>query len=444
MKRGDHYGVVGLGKTGVSCTRFLLSQGVRVSIMEENLENAALPQFQQEPNVSLYHQAFTPAQLQGMTGVIVSPGVPLTKPMFDDCRQQQIPLIGDIDLFAQHFPGKIIAITGSNGKSTVTAWVGEILRAAGKETVVAGNIGSPVMESLPSHAEYAVLELSSYQLELTEIIAPAVATILNITPDHLDRYPSYAAYVAAKQRIFNRCKIAVVNGKDAQTIPQDTQMRQCVFNKHPPAGGEYGLLQEGSQRFLAKGTEKLMPVTELTMSGEHNVENALAAFALTDQLGIAWPAIRKGLATFSGLPHRCQWVRTLNDVQYINDSKGTNVGATLAALEGIGHGLQGKVVLIAGGQGKGADFCSLQSAVANYCRAVFVFGEAKQVITEALKSTVPVQIVEDLAQAVQHAQRAAQPHDVVLLSPACASLDMFNNFMHRGDVYTQLVKELSA
>jgi len=438
------YAVVGLGKTGVASVRYLLEQDKDVFIVEENPNNPHLHDWDECPQVKVFQRELQREELKEVDAVVVSPGVPLTKFMFDECRSLNIPMMGDIDLFATTFPGKIIAVTGSNGKSTVTALLGEVLKAAGKETVVAGNIGVPVLEVLPTHAEYAVLELSSYQLELTQCLSPEIATILNITPDHLDRYVNFEAYANAKHRIFQRARCALVNKEDGHTIPKEEGLKYIVWTSQTPEENEYGLLRKNNETFLAKGNSPLMSVKALKITGEHNWQNALAAFAMADALGIPWKAIEKGLSSFPGLPHRCQWVRTLKEVNYINDSKGTNVGATLAALDGLGRNLEGRILLLAGGQGKQADFSLLRDMVKQYCREVFLFGEDAGLLADALKNTVPLHHVRDLKNAVEEAAQCAEPKDVVLLSPACASFDMFENFMHRGDYFSQCVMELPS
>ncbi len=444
MQAGEHYCIVGLGKTGVACANYFLAQSCRLTIIEENPANPNLQQFQTNPAVNCYVELPAHELLETMNAVVVSPGVPLSKPMFAHFTKLGIPIMGDIDIFAEQFSGKIIAITGSNGKSTVTALLGEVLNAAGKKAIVAGNIGTPVLELLDTPADYAVLELSSYQLEITQAMAPTIAAILNISPDHLDRYPSFDAYVAAKQRIYNHCAMAITNADDERTWPQKHSMEQSRFAIAPDTVCDYGLIEENSEVFLARGQETLMSVSSLKIKGKHNWANALAVFAMSDALGIEWEAIVQGMMAFTGLAHRCQWVATINDVDWINDSKGTNVGATVAALEGIGSQIKGKIILLAGGQGKDADFKCLQSAVSQYCRHVIVFGEDKQLLQQALQQDVSMTVGNNFDEMISIAITTAQVGDVVLLSPACASFDMFENFIERGDVFCQKVKELTA
>ena len=287
------------------------------------------------------------------------------------------------------------------------------------------------------------MELSSFQLDVTESLCPTAATVLNITPDHLDRHHTIEAYIAAKQRVYHHAVSMVYNREDELTIP-DTQKTEQVtsFGLNPPSDGEWGLLQDQNDWYLAYGQIRILAVSDLRIKGRHNWANALAACALVHPLGIPFTVMREVLMTFSGLPHRSQWVRTLDAVDWINDSKGTNVGATQSAIAGIGGAISGKIVLIAGGQGKGADFRFLRDVVANHVRALVLLGQDADILETALSDLVPVKRIDTIEAAVQAARDIALSGDVVLLSPACASLDMFRDFNHRGQVFTDLVGKL--
>jgi UDP-N-acetylmuramoylalanine--D-glutamate ligase len=337
-----------------------------------------------------------------------------------------------------------VAITGTNGKSTVTTLVGEMAKAAGFRVAVAGNIGTPVLDLLDDEHQYDlwVLELSSFQLDLTFSLSPVVATILNVTPDHLDRHHTLEAYIQAKQRVYHRAKTALFNRDDRYTTPtnqDDFSQQRISFGQNSPTSGNWGLINQDNKIYLAKGNDCLLSAESLLIKGVHNWLNALASCALADAAGISIQHIIKVLKTFGGLPHRCQWVRTLDGVEWINDSKGTNVGATISAINGIGGSMQGKIVLIAGGQGKGADFHELAQPIADFVRSIVLIGEDADKMEAELAHVVPIVRASSLEGAVTIARTQAKPGDVVLLSPACASLDMFRDFNHRGDVFASSV-----
>jgi UDP-N-acetylmuramoylalanine--D-glutamate ligase len=336
-----------------------------------------------------------------------------------------------------------VAITGSNGKSTVTSLLGHMAQVAGKQVFVGGNLGTPVLEALrdPTYELY-VLELSSFQLETTDSLKPAAATILNITSDHMDRYGDFAAYKNAKQRIYRHASTAIYNREDAHTIPPATVKQHLSFGVHTPAVGEFGLIRKNNETFLAFGETVWLNTHEMKLRGQHNMANALAALALGHAMGLPKDAMLAALTTFQGLPHRSEWVGYFSGVDWYNDSKGTNVDATLATLTGLGAAHStGKIVLIAGGEGKGADFSVLAPAVQRYVRKAIVFGKDALQLAAALQSVCAITHVDSLQQAVLTAKQAAQTGDIVLLSPACASLDMFINFEHRGAEFVRLVKE---
>ena len=444
--------VVGLGKTGLSIARYLQRQKMPFVMFDTRAQPQGLTQFEADfPGVDVYLHVFPDTLYQQLGAIISSPGVPLDTAPFQHARELGIPIWGDIECFARVVSTPVVAITGTNGKSTVTSLVGAMAKAAGLSVAVAGNIGTPVLDRLDDGIYYDlwVLELSSFQLDLTESLTPSAATILNITPDHLDRHHTLAAYWAAKQRVYQGAFACLYNREDTQTIPDPAYVcyTGVVMKSYgldePPALGDWGLRSDTQGAYyLAQGENLVLPVASLRLKGRHNWLNALAACALSEVVGVPIDAMVTVLTEFSGLPHRCQWVRELEDVVWINDSKGTNVGATLSAIVGIGGSMQGKIVLIAGGQGKGADFTSLREAMATFVRSVILIGEDADKLEDALGEQVPMVRADSLESAVSLAHAHALAGDVVLLSPACASLDMFRDFNHRGDAFTAAVDAL--
>lgn len=444
--------ILGLGKTGHSIARFLTRRKLPFVVFDTRPSPAGLLEFKDEfPNVPVYLAECPDDVLAQLTNIISSPGVALEHPVIQRAMSMGLPVIGDIECLAREIDAPVIAITGTNGKSTVTTLVGEMAAAAGLSVAVAGNIGAPVLDLLDGdkHYDLWVLELSSFQLDLTYSLAPVAATILNISPDHLDRHHSLDAYIQAKQRIYPQAKFLLYNREDKLTFPLSNERGSCLasFGLDTPAvlpdgSNAWGIIIEGDTYYLANGQTKLMPVDDLKIKGQHNWANALAACALAQAAGIEWSHMIDVLQRFSGLPHRSQWVRTLDGIDWINDSKGTNIGATLSAISGIGAAMDGKIVLIAGGQGKGADFTELRASMATYVRSVVLIGQDADLIEQALVDAVPVVRAPSLDEAVKLAKVEAKSGDVVLLSPACASLDMFRDFNHRGEVFTAVVNSL--
>lgn len=444
------YLVAGLGKTGYSIARYLRRRNKPFVMFDTRTELDQLSDFRAEfPDVDVFLGTL-PDDLYGqLTEIICSPGVPYDAPCLQAAIARGIPIIGDIECLARDIDVPVIAITGTNGKSTVTTLVGEILKAAGFNVAVAGNIGLPVLDLLDNGTTYDVwvLELSSFQLDLVYSLAPIASTILNITPDHLDRHHSLAAYIEAKQRVYHHANLCLYNRDDHQTYPQlresdDSAPLIISQGLSVPLAEDWGLIAEGDVYYLAHGKEKLLAVDALKLKGRHNWQNVLAACALTATVGVKYQMMTAVLQTFAGLPHRCQWVRTLDGVEWINDSKGTNIGATVSAISGIGGSMQGKIVLIAGGQGKGADFTELRPSMVDYVRSVVLIGEDADKLEMALSDVVNVARATSLEAAVLVAKSLAKPGDVVLLSPACASLDMFRDFNHRGDSFVRAVGAL--
>jgi UDP-N-acetylmuramoylalanine--D-glutamate ligase len=441
------YLVVGLGQTGKSIASYLQRRKLPFIFYDTRKEVDNLALFKQQfPGVEIFLGDLPANVYPILKEIITSPGVALDIPVFIEAQRLGIPIIGDIECFAKEISAPIIAITGTNGKSTVTTLVGEIAKAAGLKVAVAGNIGLPVLDLLDDkeHYDLWVLELSSFQLDLTFSLAPLAATILNISPDHLDRHYSLEAYCSAKQRVYLRAQFKLYNRGDNQTYPRpDIGKTELVsFGLDAPTAGNWGIIFKDNAYFLAHNDSPFLMVDLLRLKGKHNWQNVLAACALTFAAGISIDVMLPVLKTFSGLTHRCQLVRTLGGVDWINDSKGTNIGATISAILGIGGAMQGKIILIAGGLGKGADFTELRIAVKNFVRAVILIGADAAKIEQAIKDITPVIHAPSLEQAVNLASSLTYPGDVVLLSPACASQDMFRDFNHRGEAFMSLVGEL--
>jgi UDP-N-acetylmuramoylalanine--D-glutamate ligase len=468
--------VVGLGLTGASCVRYLVAQGYDVSAIDSRAAPPNLADVQREfPDMPVHTGGFEKDWFKLADIIVVSPGISVHEPSIAAATADGREIVGDIELFARAVQGRanvgrsqhpasrdtgtsmygaggrapgataartpVLAVTGSNGKSTVTALVGAMCRAAGLDTRVGGNIGVPALSLLQtSEPNVYVLELSSFQLETTSSLNARAAAILNISADHMDRYRDILEYTDAKARIFRGDGVMVLNADDARVRGLSQSGRRTVrFSLAAPASDrDFGLRMHGREMWLARGNDDLMPTTQLRMPGRHNVANALAAMALTDALGIAREAQIDAARAFTGLPHRTELIAERDGIRWINDSKGTNVGATVAAL----NGMDAPVVLIAGGDGKGADFGELRDACARHARAVLLIGRDGPRIDAALSGAVATMYATDMRDAVRRAATTAHVGDVVLLSPACASFDMFRNYEHRGDVFRAAVQEL--
>lgn len=443
--------ILGLGATGLSAARWLARRGARLRVLDSRdrpPQAAALARLC--PEAQLLTGALAAAHFTDIDGVVISPGVPKDQPLLRAAVAQGLPLMGDVELFAQALPvgQKLLAITGSNGKSTVTTLAGDLCRAAGLSTVVAGNIGLPVLDALHeielsgAWPEVFVLELSSFQLETTRSLDATAATVLNISEDHLDRYGSLAEYAAAKARIFSGNGVQLLNRDDAATLAMARAGRRVwTFGADAPRQENDWGLAAAPVEWIAHGARRLLPVTELAILGRHNALNAMAALALVAALDVEEARVLPALREFRGLAHRVERVAEKSGVLYIDDSKGTNVGATVAALEGLGR----PAVLIAGGEGKGQDFTPLLPAVTAHCRAVLTIGRDASLIADALAmSGVQLEHCPSLEAAVSRAARLAQRGDAVLLSPACASFDMFRDYAHRSEVFIAAVNALSA
>jgi UDP-N-acetylmuramoylalanine--D-glutamate ligase len=436
--------VVGLGKSGLSVVRHLARRGLPFAVADTRANPPELATLAaQYPQVEVRCGELDVDFLCRASELIVSPGLPLSTPALQAAAARGVKLSGDIDLFAREAKAPIVAITGSNAKSTVTTLVGEMALAAGRRVAVGGNLGTPALDLLDDSVELYVLELSSFQLETTECLNAEVATCLNISEDHMDRYSGLPAYHQAKHRIFRGARQVVVNRDDLLSRPLPVEsVAVWTFGLGQPDFRGFGLRDEAGERCLAFQFEALMPVRELKIRGAHNQSNALAALALGHAVGLPFEAMLETLRRFAGLPHRCQWVGERGGVAYYDDSKATNVGAALAAIEGLGADIPGQLVLIAGGDGKGADFGPLRAPIGRYCRAVVLLGRDAPRLAEALQGAVALLPVASLDDAVKAAADVAQPGDAVLLSPACASLDMFRNFEERGRLFAAAVEAL--
>ena len=435
-----HTLIVGLGKTGLSIARYLSANDVSFAVMDTRAEPPSVDVLKSEfPEVECYFGGLSAEVMCSSQRMIVSPGIALATPEIEKARSLGIEVIGDIELFAREAKAPIVAITGSNGKTTVTTLLDLMAKEAGIKVATGGNIGMPALELLTQRkTELYVLELSSFQLETTESLRSKAASILNICEDHLDRYAGRLdLYAAAKAKIYKNCDIKIVNRDDTKVVNLASDSRAVTFGSGPTYQGHYGVLLDKGARWLAKGEEKLLNTVDMKVVGSHNEVNALAALALAEAAGIDKQACLEVLKSFEGLEHRTQWIGEHNGINWYNDSKGTNVGATVAALQG----LPGKTVLLAGGQGKGADFTPLADVVQKYARAVVLFGEDAELIALALKGDIPIVFAKDMSDAVQQAKCLANIGDNVLLSPACASFDMFANYEKRGHVFMETVRQ---
>lgn len=435
--------IVGLGKTGLSCARFLAAHGEEIAVTDSRERPPGLADLRTLlPDTAVFLGGFSEDALKHADRLVLSPGVAVTTPFITKARALGLPVMGDIELFAHYARAPVVGITGANGKSTVTTLVGLMAEWTGRQVRVGGNLGTPALDLIEQdEPELYVLELSSFQLEITDSLACVAATVLNLSPDHMDRYPDMKAYAAAKARIFHRCRTAVLNRDDPWVRGMTTHAKHRVsFGLDTPSVGQYGLTKYGAEEWLAKGAERLMPAAELALHGRHNLANALAALALGEAAGLPLEAMRGALREFRGLPHRMEYVATVEEVSYYDDSKGTNVGATLAAVQGVTRPL----VLIAGGDGKGQDFAPLADAIAGKARAVVLLGKDAGLIERAFKGKAEIRRVADMDAAVRAAAELAQAGDCVLLSPACSSLDMFENFEHRGRVFAAAVRRLAG
>lgn len=442
--------ILGMGLTGIASARFLAAQGQIVHVMDNRDIPPGLANVQalqrQYPQLSYCVGHFDSNRLRQAREVIISPGLALSHPDFAAAQAIGVPFVSEIELFARYVNAPVVAITGSNGKSTVTTLVAQMAKAAGLTVQVGGNLGIPAVALLQTPPpDLYVLELSSFQLECTYSLRPAAAVVLNLSADHMDRYPSLLAYAQAKARIYHTETINVINADDPQVVAMlPAGYPALSFSLHSQQA-TFCVCQHQHADWLARYADDhltpLLPVTDLLMSGQIMQANALAALALGEAVGLPMSAMLSALRHFHGLPHRCALVCRDQQVDWYNDSKGTNVGATVAAIQTLDR--PGRLVLIAGGDGKGADFTPLVPIAAQQLRACVTLGQDGDKIGALLQPLLPVQAAIDMTDAVQKARQLAQPGDAVLLSPACSSLDMFRNYEHRGEVFTAAVLALT-
>ena len=433
--------VVGLGLTGLSCVRHLVARGYDVTVVDTRAQPPQLDELRREFTRVAVHTGGLPAAIFGDPGLlVVSPGVSVKEPEIARAISRGAQAVGDIELFAREATAPVIAITGANGKSTVTALTGEMCRRAGLQTAVGGNIGVPALSLIEAPVpDVYVLELSSFQLETTHSLNARAATVLNITPDHMDRYRDIGEYAAAKARVFRGNGTMVLNADDALVMRlRQSERRAVSFSlRRPTNAQDYGLDEVRGETWLVHGTQPLTAAREVPLAGRHNLANVLAAMALAEAVGVTPEAACAAVREFKGLHHRTELVAERHGVRWYDDSKGTNVGATIAAL----NGMVAPVILIAGGDGKGQDFSELRPACTQHARAVVLIGRAAPLIEAALGDAVTIRRAKDMHEAVHLAAGLAQPGDVVLLSPACASFDMFRNYEHRAEVFRAAVRE---
>jgi UDP-N-acetylmuramoylalanine--D-glutamate ligase len=437
--------VLGLGDTGLSSVRWLAKRGARVRAADSREAPPALGAVRQaHPDVGIALGPFDAALVAGVDTIVASPGIALREPVLQAALARGVEVVGDVEIFAREAARMapapvVVGVTGTNGKSTVTALAAAMGTAAGRRSVAAGNIGLPVLDALEDGADFYAVELSSYQLETTASLRLEAATMLNLSQDHLDRYDSMEDYAAAKARIFRHCGRRVLNRDDGWSMKMSAG-RAVTFGLGVPAGErEWGL--DAARATLMHGRAPILPVDGMTMKGLHNAANALAAHALAASAGLEEAALARAIAEFPGLPHRVQLVAEAGGVRFYDDSKGTNVGASVAALEGFTV----PVVLIAGGDGKQQDFAPLAPAVAKRARAVVLIGRDAAQVERALADTgVPLVREATMEAAVAAAFGLAKEGDAVLLSPACASFDMFRNYGHRGQVFAAAARSIAS
>lgn len=450
--------VLGLGESGLAMARWLTRQGARVRVADSRAQPPGAQQLREVcPGVELICGPFSERLLGGVGRISLSPGLSVQEPLVQQARARGIHVCGEIELFVSALEAlgerqrcKLMAITGTNGKTTVTTLTGAMVDAAGRAAGVAGNISPAALDELMRRIDEHklpdvwVLELSSFQLETTARLGADAAAVLNLSDDHLDRHGSMVGYAAAKAGVFAGGAIQVLNRQDAFSMGMalSGQKRISFGLDAPPGAEDFGLIEHGGERWLARGTQALMPAVDVPLAGEHNLANVLAALALCAAIGLPMPPLLGAVQAFRGLPHRVERVaRRADGVVFYDDSKGTNVGATLAAIEGLGK----KIVLIAGGDGKGQNFAPLTRAFRAHVRSVVLIGkDGRRLAQETQRSEISCVYAESMEDAVLKADALAQPGDAVLLSPACASMDMFRNYAHRAEVFIAAVRQLSG
>jgi len=434
--------VVGLGKSGASAVRWLAAQGEAVAVTDSRAAPPGLDALRALGSAVVARLGgFDLELLDAADRIVLSPGVSRAEPIVREALARGLVVVGDVELFARAKRAPAVAITGTNGKSTVTTLVAAMAREAGRRVLAGGNLGEPALDLLAQPVpELYVLELSSFQLESTDSLALLAAAVLNVTPDHMDRYATLADYAAAKARIFAHAATAVVNLDDPAVAAMPRPGQRRVGFSIEGRDADFGLLESGGELKLARRGEPLLPLGALRLPGRHNAANALAALALGAEIGLELAPMLRTLERFDGLPHRGQLVAERRGVRYVDDSKGTNVGATLAAVAG----LDGPLVLVAGGDGKGQDFAPLAAAFRGKVRHAVLIGRDRERLAAALAGACTTEFAADMDAAVAAAARAARPGDLVLLSPACASLDMFRDYAARGKAFASAAQRLDA
>jgi len=437
--------VIGLGPTGLACVRHLIKRGIPVAVTDSRKKPPCLDTLKKAyPDIDVMLGKLSKDLINRAEQLVVSPGVSCKERLIAAKIAKGVPAIGDVELFARENNVPVLAITGSNGKTTVTTVLGQMIEKAGYKVEVGGNIGQQVLGLLDKpKPDFYVMELSSFQLETTQSLKPKAAVVLNVTPDHMDRYDSFEEYLKAKQNIYQGCEHAIVNA-DEPKIWKDLNFASepIAFTLQVSKNNEFGLRQKGNETYLSRGEKQLLPIKKLALQGQHHYQNALAALAMGSVIDLPIKAMLTVLREFTGIPHRCQYVAEKNGVHWINDSKGTNAGASVAAIQSLGLAQGGKLFLIAGGDAKQADLSSLREPVSKFVEQVYLFGQDADAIQKALDGVAICHRVASLKEAVTEAAKHAEPGDTVLLSPACASFDMFDNYEHRGRVFMELVSKL--
>lgn len=434
--------IVGLGATGLSCARYLSAQGIEVAVVDSRSQPPGLAALNAElPDIAVFLGPFDERLFDSVERIVVSPGVSVNIPQIEAARRRGVPVIGDIELFVRNAHAPVVAVTGSNGKSTVTTLLGEMVKASGIRVAVGGNIGTPALELLDDAVELYVLELSSFQLETTHSLQAAVATVLNVSVDHMDRYASFDEYAAAKARVLQGAGVGIYNADDPVVAAMSGSDDAWYFTLGEAESVKmFGVCSIDGTEYLCRGEQPLLATRELKIPGLHNRANALAALAMGSALGLDLTAMLEVLRGFPGLPHRTQFVTEQQGVAWYNDSKGTNVGACVAALRGLDRGDASRTVLIAGGDCKGADFSALGPVMGECARAVVLIGRDAPVIAAVVPEGMDKINASDMDDAVNKAAALARPGDRVLLSPGCASFDMYSGFAQRGELFMQAVR----
>jgi UDP-N-acetylmuramoylalanine--D-glutamate ligase len=436
--------ILGMGATGVSVASFFASKDMPFDFADSRNE---------PPNINLVKANYPQAEIAlgsfdtdflcRYDRLIVSPGISLAESALVKAKQQGVELLGDLELFLEQAEAPVVAITGSNGKSTVTALLGKMAADSGISVGIGGNLGTPMLDLLDHSHKLYVIEVSSFQLELLNDSRGAISCLLNISPDHLDRYKNLQEYHTAKHRIFRGASKVVVNREDVLTRPLiSTQIPMIGFGLNQPDLGSFGILEGIKDGYLSYGIERLIRVDQVALKGTHNIANALAALALGYSVDLPMQGMLDTLKTYKGLPHRCQSIAQINNVSFINDSKATNTGATIAAIKGFGNPNSKNIVLIAGGQAKGQDFSSLSAEITAFVKLTILIGEDANQLAAALDGSCEIKYSDSLDEAIIQANHSAISGDTVLLSPACASFDMFDGFEHRGYCFETAVNAL--